>query len=98
VGAMWQMLQQDKPEDFVIGTGETHSVRELCELAFKCVGLNYEDYVVQAPRYLRPSDVELLISDPKKARERLGWKPKVDFKALVEMMVDADLKRLRDQS
>ncbi len=97
VTAMWQMLQQDKPEDFVIGTGETHSVREFCELAFKGVGLNYEDYVVQDPRYLRPSEVDLLISDPRKARERLGWKPKVDFKALVEMMVEADLKRLRDQ-
>jgi len=97
VTAMWQMLQQDKPEDFVIGTGETHSVRELCELAFKCVGLNYEDHVVQDSRYLRPSDVDLLISDPEKARQRLGWKPKVDFKALVEMMVEADLARLRDQ-
>jgi GDPmannose 4,6-dehydratase len=97
VKAMWQMLQQEQSEDFVIGTGETHSVREFCELAFKCVGLDYEDYVVQDPRYLRPSEVDVLISDPQRARKRLGWEPKVDFKALVEMMVESDLKRLRDQ-
>jgi GDPmannose 4,6-dehydratase len=93
--AMWQMLQQEKPEDFIIGTGETHSVREFCEMAFKYVGLNYEDYVTQDPRYLRPSEVDLLVSDPTKARQKLGWKTKVSFRDLVEMMVDADLKRLK---
>jgi GDPmannose 4,6-dehydratase len=97
VKAMWQMLQQDEPDDFVIGTGETHSVRDFCEHAFNCVGLNYEDHVVQDPRFLRPSDVDLLISDPRKAREKLCWEPKIDFKSLVEMMVEADLKRVRDQ-
>ena len=97
VKAMWQMLQQDEPDDFVIGTGETHSVREFCELAFNCVGLNYEDHVVQDPRFLRPSDVDLLISDPQKAREKLCWEPKIDFRGLVEMMVEADLQRIRDQ-
>jgi GDPmannose 4,6-dehydratase len=93
--AMWQMLQQEKPEDFIIGTGETHSVREFCEMAFKYVGLNYEDYVTQDPRFLRPSEVDLLVSDPTKARQKLGWKTKVSFRDLVEMMVEADLKRLR---
>jgi GDPmannose 4,6-dehydratase len=95
VQAMWKMLQQDKPEDFVIGTGETHSVREFADLAFKCVGLNYEDYVIQDPLFLRPSEVDLLISDPAKARQKLSWEPKVKFHELVEMMVDADLKQLQ---
>jgi GDPmannose 4,6-dehydratase len=96
VQAMWKMLQQEKPEDFVIGTGETHSVREFADLAFKCVGLNYEDYVVQNPRFLRPSEVDMLVSDPAKARQKLGWKPEVKFRGLVEMMVETDLKRLKD--
>jgi GDPmannose 4,6-dehydratase len=96
VQAMWEMLQQEKPEDFVIGTGETHSVREFADLAFKCVGLNYEDYVVQDPRFLRPSEVDILVSDPAKASQKLGWKPKVKFQGLVEMMVETDLKRLKD--
>jgi GDPmannose 4,6-dehydratase len=95
VQAMWMMLQQEKPEDFVIGTGETHSVREFVDLAFQKVGLDYHDHVVQDPRFLRPSEVDLLISNPKKARQKLGWQPKVDFKGLVSMMVDADLKRLQ---
>jgi GDPmannose 4,6-dehydratase len=94
VQAMWTMLQQEHPEDFVIGTGETHSVREFCEHAFQCVGLNYQDYVVQDPRYLRPSEVDVLLSDTTKARQKLGWKPKVAFGGLVEMMVEADLQRL----
>jgi GDPmannose 4,6-dehydratase len=94
VQAMWKMLQQEKPEDFVIGTGETHSVREFAELAFKCVGLNYQDYVVQDPIFLRPSEVDLLISDPSKARQKLGWEPGIKFQGLVEMMVEADLKQL----
>jgi GDPmannose 4,6-dehydratase len=96
VQAMWKMLQQETPDDFVIGTGETHSVREFADMAFKYVGLNYEDYVVQDPHFLRPSEVDLLISDPAKARRKLGWEPKVKFQGLVEMMVEADLKRLKD--
>jgi GDPmannose 4,6-dehydratase len=96
VQAMWKMLQQEKPEDFVIGTGETHSVREFADLAFKYVGLNYEDYVVSDPRFLRPSEVDALVSDPAKARQKLGWEPKIKFQGLVEMMVETDLKRLKD--
>jgi GDPmannose 4,6-dehydratase len=96
VQAMWKMLQQETPEDFVIGTGETHSVREYAELAFKYVGLNYEDYVVQDAHFLRPSEVDVLISDPTKARQKLNWEPKVKFHELVEMMVESDLKRLKD--
>jgi GDPmannose 4,6-dehydratase len=96
VQAMWKMLQQEKPEDFVIGTGETHSVREFADLAFKCVGLNYEDYVVQDPRFLRPSEVDVLVSNPAKARQKLAWEPKVKFQGLVEMMVETDLKRLKE--
>jgi GDPmannose 4,6-dehydratase len=94
VQAMWKMLQQDHPDDFVIGTGETHSVRDFCEHAFECVGLNYRDYIVQDERYMRPSEVDLLLSDTTKARKVLGWAPKITFKSLVEMMVEADLKRL----
>jgi len=94
VEAMWMMLQHTEPESFVIGTGETHSVREFCELAFGYAGLNYQDFVVQDPRFYRPAEVDLLISDPAKARDELGWTAKTSFKALVEMMVEADLKRL----
>jgi len=94
VQAMWLMLQQDKPDDFVVGTGVTHSVRELCELAFGCVDLDYQDYVVQDERFYRPAEVDLLVSDPGKARQVLGWDIQVDFKGLVEMMVHADLERL----
>jgi len=94
VKAMWQMLQRERPEDFVIGTGETHSVREFVELAFQHVGLDYHDHVVQDPRFLRPSEVDLLRSDSAKARKELGWAPQTDFKGLVELMVEADLKRL----
>jgi GDPmannose 4,6-dehydratase len=96
VQAMWRMLQQEKPEDFVVGTGETHSVREFVEMAFKYVGLNYEDYVVQDPHFLRPSEVDALVSDPTKARQKIGWEPKVKFQGLVEMMVEADLKQLKE--
>lgn len=91
VRAMWMMLQQDAPDDFVIGTGETHSVREFCEIAFNYVGLNYQDYVVQDPKFYRPAEVDLLISDPSKARKVLGWEPSVTFRKLVEMMVQEDL-------
>ncbi len=96
VQAMWMMLQQEKPKDYVIGTGETHSVREFCDHAFKSVGLNFEDYIHQDPRYLRPSEVDLLISDPTLARQELGWKPTTTFQGLVEMMVEADLARLQN--
>ena len=94
VEAMWLMLQQSTPKDYVVGMGETHSVRELAEIAFRHVGLDYRQYVVSDPRYYRPAEVELLLADPTKARRELGWKPKVSFEQLVTMMVDADLARL----
>jgi GDPmannose 4,6-dehydratase len=97
VEAMWLMLQQDKPDNFVIGTGETHSVREFCELAFAHVGLDYNQYVVQDERFYRPAEVELLISDPSYAKKKLGWELKVNFKQLVTMMVDSDMKRLSEK-
>jgi GDPmannose 4,6-dehydratase len=93
VEAMWRMLQQDEPGSFVIGMGETHSVREFCEIAFGHVDLDYNDYVVQDERFYRPAEVDLLISDPSRARAILGWEPSVGFKELVIMMVDADLER-----
>lgn len=95
VEAMWLMMQQDEPEDYVIATGETHSVRELVELAFGRLGLDWQQYVVQDPRYYRPAEVDLLIGDASKARKKLGWAPKITFRELVEMMVDADLARLK---
>ena len=98
VEAMWLMLQQDAPEEFVIGTGETHSVREFCETAFGHLNLDYNDFVVQDERFYRPAEVDLLISDPSKAHAQLGWEPAVSFKELVTMMVDADLKRLNSGS
>lgn len=93
VRAMWLMLQQDEPEDFVISTGETHSVEELVETAFSHAGLNWRDHVVQDPRFMRPAEVDLLIGDPSRAREKLGWTPQVGFTELIQMMVDADLER-----
>ncbi len=98
VRAMWQMLQQPTPEDYVIGMGETHAVRELCELAFKRVDLDYKDYIIQDPKFYRPAEVDLLVSDPTKAHQKLGWKPDVSFNQLVEKMVDADLDRISDKS
>jgi GDPmannose 4,6-dehydratase len=95
VEAMWRMLQQDEADSFVIGMGETHSVREFCEIAFGHVGLDYKDFIVQDERYYRPAEVDLLISDPSKARAVLGWEPSVGFRELVTMMVDADLERLK---
>jgi GDPmannose 4,6-dehydratase len=94
VEAMWRMLQQDQPQDYVVGSGETHSVRELVELAFAHVGLDYRQYVVSDPKYYRPAEVDLLLADPSKARRELGWTPKVGFTELVAMMVDADMERL----
>jgi GDPmannose 4,6-dehydratase len=94
VEGMWLMLQQDKPDDYVLGTGVTHSVREFCEAAFGSVGLDYQNYVVQDPRFYRPAEVDLLVSNPQKARKKLGWSPRVDFEELVRLMVEADLKRV----
>jgi len=94
VQAMWRMLQHNHPDNFVVGTGETHSVREFCEIAFSHVGLDYNEYVVEDPRFYRPAEVDLLISDPAKARRELGWKPSINFRQLVEMMVEADLERV----
>ncbi|OPZ86135.1 MAG: GDP-mannose 4,6-dehydratase [bacterium ADurb.Bin429] len=95
--AMWLMLQQDQPDDYVIAMGETHSVRDFCEIAFAHVGLNYEDYVVVDPHFYRPAEVDLLLGDPGKARTRLGWVPEVSFADLVTMMVDADMRRVADE-
>ena len=95
VEAMWLMLQQQEPDDYVIGTGKTWSVRELCEVAFQHVGLDYRDHVVLDSKFLRPAEVDLLVADPTKAREKLRWEPKVSFHDLVRMMVDADLERHR---
>ena len=94
VEAMWLMLQLDEPDDFVVCTGETHSVREFCELAFGRLNLNWEDHVVVDEAFLRPAEVDLLVGDSSKAAERLGWKPQTGFADLVEMMVDADLALL----
>jgi GDPmannose 4,6-dehydratase len=91
VAAMWAMLQQDEPEDFVVATGEAHSVKEFLEIAFSHAGLNWQDHVVQDPRFMRPAEVDHLIGDPSKARKVLGWKPSVSFEGLVQMMVDADV-------
>jgi GDPmannose 4,6-dehydratase len=93
VDAMWRMLQLDTPDDFVIGTGETYSVREFCELAFGAVDLDYREHVVQDERFFRPAEVDLLVADPSKAKTQLGWTPHVNFRQLVEMMVEADLAR-----
>ncbi len=94
VDAMWRMIQNDQPVDFVVGTGETHTVREFCEKVFSYLDLDYHDYVVQDPRFIRPAEVDLLVADATRVRQSLGWMPKVDFCGLAEMMVDADLKRL----
>jgi GDPmannose 4,6-dehydratase len=96
VHAMWLMLQQDKPDDYVVATGETHSVEEFLEEAFGYVDLDWHDYVTQDPRYMRPAEVDLLVGDATKASKQLGWEPSVLFSELVRMMVDADLKMVRD--
>lgn len=94
VEAMWLMLQQDEPDDFVVGTGENHSVQEFVELAFGHVGLNWKDHVVQDKAFMRPAEVDDLLADPTKAKEKLGWQPKTSFEDLVKMMVESDLERL----
>jgi GDPmannose 4,6-dehydratase len=94
VRAMWLMLQQDAPEDYVVATGVAHAVRDFCDIAFAHVGLDYRDFVATDPRFMRPAEVDHLIGDAAKARTRLGWVPDIDFKGLVTMMVDADLARL----
>ena len=91
VRGMWLMLQQDKPDDYVLATGETHPISELCEVAFSHVGLNWQDHVVIDQKFYRPAEVDLLVGDPGKAGKQLGWEPKVSFKELVHMMVDSDL-------
>lgn len=93
VDAMWRMLQRDTPDDYVIGTGETYSVRQFCEAAFGAVDLDYQQYVVQDERFFRPAEVDLLVSDPSRAKAELGWAPTVDFAGLVGMMVAADVER-----
>ena len=94
VQAMWLMLQQDKPDDFVIATGYTTTVRDMCRIAFECVGLKHEDHVVVDPQLYRPAEVETLLGNPAKAKEKLGWSPQTDLKTLISMMVEADLARV----
>lgn len=98
VHAMWLMLQQEKADDYVIATGETHTVQRLVEVAFDCVDLNWQDYVVQDPRFMRPAEVDLLVGDYTKAKTNLGWEPKVSFERLIEMMVKADYDMLKANS
>ena len=95
VQAMWLMLQQERPGDYVVATGETHSVRELVELAFAATGLDWREHVVLDPTLKRPAEVDVLLGDATKARQTLGWLPKVPFPELVQMMVEADLERCR---
>ena len=95
VEAMWLMLQQEEPEDYVVATGETHTVRELLDLAFGQLNLEWQKYVKIDPRYYRPTEVDLLIGDASKAKKKLGWEPKVSFRELIAMMVDADLSTER---
>jgi GDPmannose 4,6-dehydratase len=98
VEAMWRMLQRDEPEDYVIGTGVDHSVGDLVKAAFACLDLDPAGYIREDPRFMRPAEVDLLIADPTKAREELGWEPSVDFEQLVKLMVEADLTQLREGS
>ncbi len=98
VKAMWLMLQQDRPDDYVIATGKTHSVRQLCREAFSHLGLNWQDHVVVDPAFIRPADVDQLVGDTSKARQVLGWKPAVEFSELIAMMVESDLALLRKEN
>lgn len=97
VRAMWMMLQQNEPDDYVVSMGETHTVREVCEIAFKHLGLNWEEKVVIDPKYFRPAEVDILLGNPDKAFKKLGWKPTVSFEQLIVTMTDADMKRLRGE-
>jgi GDPmannose 4,6-dehydratase len=96
VQAMWLMLQQDTPDDYIVATGKTHTVERLLDVAFSCVDLDWKNYTVQDPRFMRPAEVDLLIGDPAKAHAKLGWEPNVTFEAMIQMMVEADLKRLKE--
>jgi GDPmannose 4,6-dehydratase len=95
VEAMWLMLQQDEPEDFVIATGRTHSIERLLDVAFNCVDLEWKDYTVQDPKFMRPAEVDLLIGDPAKAQAKLGWEPSISFEEMIQIMVEADIQRLK---
>jgi GDPmannose 4,6-dehydratase len=95
VEAMWRMLQQDTPDDYLVATGRTHTVQRLVEIAFDCVGLDWRQYVVQDARFMRPAEVDLLVGDPSKAKRVLGWEPRVTFERMIEIMVDADIQRLK---
>jgi GDPmannose 4,6-dehydratase len=97
VRAMWLMLQQPEPDDYVIATGETHSIRELCEAAFGYMDLDWQEYVKQDPRFMRPAEVDLLVGDASKAGRVLGWEPRVTFRGLIQLMVDADLALLKEE-
>jgi GDPmannose 4,6-dehydratase len=97
VEAMWLMLQQDEPSDYVVATGEPHSVREFVELAFGRADLDWERYIVQDQRFMRPAEVDQLVGDASKAKQQLGWEPRTSFPELVEMMVDADLERVSNE-
>lgn len=98
VEAMWRMLQQDQPDDYVVATGSTHTVQRLCEVAFGCVDLDWRKYVVQDERFMRPAEVDLLIGDNTKARTKLGWEPKVSFEQLIEMMVKSDISYIKNEN
>jgi GDPmannose 4,6-dehydratase len=97
VEAMWLMLQQDQPDDYVVATGRTTTVREMCKIAFEHVGLNYEDYVVIDPKFYRPAEVDVLLGNPNKAKEKLGWEAQTSLEKLITMMVDADLQRIQKE-
>ena len=98
VEAMWLMLQQPEPDNYVVATEETHSIREMCEAAFGYVDLDWQDYVVQDPRFMRPAEVDILIGDASKARRMLGWEPRYSFTEMVELMVDSDIKLLKQEN
>ncbi len=97
VEAMWLMLQQDEPDDYVIATGRTTTVRDMCKIAFSHLGLNYEDYIIIDPKFYRPAEVDILMGNPNKAKAKLGWEPKTSLEDLIIMMVEADLKRVTDE-
>jgi GDPmannose 4,6-dehydratase len=96
VEAMWLMLQQDEPDDYVVATGKTHTVERLLEVAFSSVNLDWKNYAVQDEKFMRPAEVDLLIGDPSKAHAKLGWEPQVSFEELITMMVEADIDRLKN--